>query len=130
MNYYLSNEFRNPHKVWKPNSVILNGNHPSIDELNITEYPPEFAECDKLAHNRMIMGSFRYGLIGRQNLDCYDTANECIRRVQRYIDGGKVNLELIVDALNMCKIEFYKGRKEGKQVISIDDGVHATSINN
>lgn len=90
--------------------------------------PKEFTEIIELADNRMHQGKFRYGPIQRQNLKNFDTANECIKRIQRYINGGKENLELIVDALNMCRIEFYKGKLEGKKVICIDDGEHAEEV--
>lgn len=87
--------------------------------------PEEFDEILKYADNRMLQGKFRYGPIQRQNLDNYDVAQECINRMQRYINDGRVNLEYIVDTLNMCRIEYYKGRKAGKKMIPIDDGIHA-----
>ena len=96
---------------------------PDYDILNQTQYPEEFKEIHKLAHNRMIMGAFRYGDINRQDLDNYDVASNIIIRAQRYIDDG--NLEHLVDAYNMVRIEYMKARRAGKQLIAIDDGEHA-----
>lgn len=127
-NYYFSNEFRAPHKVWKPIIVILNGKHPTFEELNKSQYPDEFRECDQYAHNRMIMGSFRYGLIERQSLLCYEPAKESIKRVNKYLKDG--NLEHLIDACNMIKIAYYRGKKFlGQRINSIDDGEHAKPIN-
>ena len=92
------------------------------------DLPKEFDEILSAANNRMHQGKFRYGPIKRQNLNNYDTVKECIRRLQRYIDGDRQNLELIVDALNMCRIEYYKGKLSGKSIISIDDEEHAEEI--
>lgn len=91
--------------------------------------PDEFTEIIRYADNRMHQGKFRYGKIKRQNLGNYDTAIECIKRIQKYILEGRNNLEYIVDALNMCRIEYYKGRLLGEQIIPIDDGEHAEEIN-
>jgi hypothetical protein len=122
-NYFLSNPFRAPHKCW-PIELIKINSMPNWDTLNKTEYPEEFAECDKLAHNRMIMGSFRYGLIGRQDLIKYNPAKEGIKRINKYLEDG--NLEHLVDACNMVKIAFFRGKKHlGQTVHSIDDGEHA-----
>lgn len=92
------------------------------------DLPEEFNEILKAADNRMHQGKFRYGPIKRQNLSNYDTVKECIRRMQRYIDGDRQNLELVVDAFNMCRIEFYKGKLAGKTIQSVDDGEHAQEI--
>lgn len=121
--FYLNNLWR-----WKCGLPELDkpksGNHPSYDELNISEYPSEFAECDQLAHNRMIMGSFRYGLVNRQELQKYNPAKECIKRIEKYLIDG--NLEHIVDACNMTKLAYLRGKKFLNQtLISIDDGDHA-----
>jgi hypothetical protein len=127
--YFLSNLFRAPHKCWNPikPALIRIGSMPDYDSLYKSEYPKEFAECDKLAHNRMIMGSFRYGLIARQSLIYYNPANECIKRINRYLDDG--NLEHLVDACNMIKLAFYRGKKFlGQKMFSVDDSEHAQPI--
>lgn len=90
------------------------------------ELPVEFDEILKAADLRMHQGKFRYGNIKRQNLVNYDTVKECIKRIGKYQTDG--NLEHIVDAFNMLRIEFYKGKISGKQLIPIDDGEHAKEI--
>lgn len=126
-NYYLSNEFRSPHKVWNSNSINLI-NHPSYEELDKSEYPDEFKECDQLAHNRMILGSFRYGLIKDQKFLKYNTPREGIKRIEKYLQDG--NLEHLVDALNMIKISFMVGKRfKGQKMNPIDDGEHAQPTN-
>jgi hypothetical protein len=97
-----------------------------------------------LADNRMKMGDYRYGRITRQNLDNYDTVKEFFKRLHKTrLDA---NLEHVVDAYNMLRIQYYKSKNffEVKHLIlhhfnhvllqayenewpliSIDDGEHA-----
>jgi len=122
LQFYLQNLWR-----WKCDLPEFNdsiGTHPSLSDLNISQYPPEFAECDKYAHNRMIMGSFRYGLIDRQDLKDYNPAKEAIKRIEKYLKDE--NLEHLVDANNMIKIAYFRGKKFLNQTMNpIDDGEHA-----
>jgi len=100
------------------------GNHRSFEELQLSEYPKEFEEIHILANNRMIMGSFRYGYVNRQDLNSYNTANEAHKRINKYqLDN---NLEHLIDAYNMVRLEFLAARRKGLSIISIDDGEHAT----
>ena len=85
-----------------------------------------YKEIDELTDNRIIMGTFRYGLITDQNFDNYDMLAETFNRVDRYKKDG--NLEHIVDAVNMLKLFFYWQRKNGGEFIAIDDGVHSEKI--
>lgn len=112
-------------KDYNKRDKLTPGSVTSIKE----DLPDEFEEILQAANVRMDMGRFRYGPIKRQSLENYDVAKECIKRIQRYIDGNRENLEHLVDAFNMCRIEFYKGKKAGKKIISIDDGEHAEEIN-
>lgn len=124
--------------------------------------PLQFIECDnfllnamkkedqeylkwfiQMADNRMMMGDYRYGAIYRQNLDGYNTINEFYRRLKHA--NKTLNLEYIIDAYNMFRIEVFK-RKSMKELLvekhkifffirysykhnwkltSIDDGIHA-----
>lgn len=121
--FYLSNLFRSPHKIW-PNKLKPLNSSPNFEELNISQYPDEFKKIHQYAHNRMIMGSFRYGVIERQDLNCYDTAKEAHKRLNKYEKDG--NLEHLIDAYNMIRIEYLKAKRSGHKLISIDDGEHAT----
>jgi hypothetical protein len=125
MNYFLSNPFRAPHKVWNPNKIELKyKSMPSLEEIRISQNPPEFDEIDQFAKNRMVFGSFRYGLMEKQSLDGYDHVNEIHKRVNLYEKDH--NLEHLVDALNMVKMSYRKGKLRGESMNPTDDGYHAT----
>jgi len=129
-----------------------------LKEGFLKQKPSEFYETDfifirnnndykltVLADNRMMMGDYRYGSIHRQNLNNYDTRSEFFRRLR--IAKDTKNLEYIVDAYNMLRIQYFKSKnineykdllrhhlyiiiekanKEKWELISIDDGIHAT----
>jgi len=84
---------------------------------------PEYREIVDLANNRFFQGQFRYGRHSLEIFLRYDTVKETYNRMRRYEKDG--NLEHLVDALNMIRIEYYKGKKSGKKMFSIDDGKHA-----
>jgi len=73
--------------------------------------------------NRMVMGAFRYGLLARHALDTYDLPREAFKRIEKYCYTQ--NLEYLVDAANMCMLEYTKASRQGKTLTSIDDGEHA-----
>lgn len=87
----------------------------------ISEWVPEFYQ---LMRNRLIMGSFRYETFEQKRAHPwkYDTAAEAIKRVQKYIETG--NTEHLVDAANMCLLEFEFGRHPNKHFSPVDDGEH------
>jgi len=125
-----------------------------IDEDLLQDYDPSdsntslfyfyLKEIIRLADNRMIMGDYRYGHITRQDLDNYDTQEEFFKRLK--IAKETKNLEYLVDAYNMLRIQYYKTKdkyeyqalkvhhlsiilntsyNEKWPLISIDDGEHA-----
>ena len=92
-----------------------------LKEGFLKQKPDKFSELDFLfgvnfynndiiilADNRMMMGDYRYGSILRQNLDNYDVYAEFFRRLK--IAKNTKNLEYIVDAYNMLRIEYYKNK--------------------
>ena len=87
-----------------------------------SEWSPVFYQ---LMRNRLVMGSFRYETFEdrRKKPRNYDTAEECVKRIRRYQKDG--NVEHLVDAANMCLIEFEFGNHPNKHFESVDDGVHA-----
>ena len=93
----------------------------TLDDLKETEWSPKF---EQLMRNRLIMGSFRYQPFAekRASFD-YDTASEAIDRIKRYQKDG--NTEHLVDAANMCLLEFEFGKHPKKHFSAIDDGKHA-----
>jgi len=91
-----------------------------LDDLrkNINE---ALKECRMYADNRLLMGAFRYGEITEQNFDNYDLIKECKKRIQLF--EKDLNYEHIIDALNMLRLKFYWGMKNGGRFEAIDDGV-------
>jgi hypothetical protein len=92
-----------------------------LQRRRISEWVPEFY---RLMRNRLIMGSFRYEPFEekRKHPWKYDTATEALVRIKRYQETG--NIEHLVDAANMCLLEFEFGNHPNKHFSPIDDGEH------
>ncbi len=105
--------------ILEPPTVSL-----SLARLRQSEWSPRF---EQLMRNRLIMGSFRYQPFEekRQTFD-YDCATEAILRIERYQNDG--NTEHLVDAANMCLLEFEFGNHPKKHFSSVDDGIHAKRL--
>ncbi len=95
-----------------------------LEQLRETEWSPYF---EQLMRNRLIMGAFRHKRF-EENRKAYNYANaeEAIIRINRYQTTG--NTEHLVDAANMCLLEFEFGQHPQKHFMSIDDGEHAEMI--
>lgn len=94
--------------------------HATLDELKRTEWSVPF---ELMMRNRMIVGSLRYGRLGKPDKPAYDRVGEAIRRLRLYEQTG--NDELLVDAANICMVEFLEGKHPKKHFVSVDDGQHA-----
>lgn len=94
---------------------------PAVAVLRKSEWVPEF---EKLMRQRVLMGAFRYELMAvkSEHFD-YDLATEAIVRIERFIKTG--NTEHLVDAGNMCMLEFEYSNHPNKHFASEDDGKHA-----
>jgi len=92
---------------------------PDLEQLKITENRDQF---NKFCSNRLIMGSFRYGAIKKQDYSRYDLSKEISIRVSRY-DKTK-NLEHLIDASNMCFLKYLDGKRKKHKFIATDDGEH------
>jgi len=97
----------------------------TMEDLRESEWSPQF---EKLMRNRLIMGSFRYQPFSEKRSKPwnYDMAGEAIKRVEKYKADG--NTEHLVDAANMCLLEFEFGSHPKKHFASIDDGDHAEEL--
>jgi hypothetical protein len=84
------------------------------------QWSPRF---EQLMRNRLVMGAFRYGLLGDPNKPQYDRVKEIHRRIDKYVETG--NLELLVDVANMALMEFEEGTRPKRHLNAVDDGEHA-----
>ena len=87
--------------------------------LYLSEWSPIF---EQYMRNRLVMGYFRYGPLYGQKKGIYDSVGGAIKRLQQYQREG--NDELLVDAANLCLVEFVKGCHPYKHFRAVDDGEH------
>ena len=87
------------------------------------------ARFTQLMRNRLEMGRFRYGplSVGR-----FDSVSSAIRRLETYRDADG-NLEHLVDAANLCLVEWIKARlglseHPSPRWAPTDDGRHSEVI--
>ena len=95
-----------------------------LTTLRLTQWSPRLEE---LARNRLIMGTFRYGDIRKQDYSKYNLPAEAKRRLDRYVASGTAgnrNLEHLVDAWNIVLLAFVHGETLGEKVTAQDDGLH------
>lgn len=92
-----------------------------LDRLTITQWCIEF---ERLMRNRLLIGRFRYGALQSQKKGAYDCVGSAIRRLEQYQESG--NLELLVDAANLCMVEFVNGDHPLRHFDAEDDGEHVT----
>ncbi len=103
---------------------------PSLKELLKTE---NHDEVWKLCNNRMLLGSFRYELLAQKEKDHrekghtgYNLVGEARIRIGLYEETG--NREHLLDAINMCAIEFRFPSHPEAHFKPTDDGHHAEKI--
>ena len=94
----------------------------TLEEIKESQSNKEF---EKLCENRMVLGYFRYGEI-KGNKSKYDNIGSAIIRLNKYIETG--NSEFLVDAVNLCMIEFTQENHPNFHFHSIDDGIHTKQI--
>lgn len=95
----------------------------SISELKELQWCVEFEELRK---NRMVLGTFRYGDYKAPTAKKYDRIGSAIKRLQKYQETG--NSEFLVDAANLCMIEFDVPNHKNAHFKSVDDGEHVKEI--
>lgn len=91
----------------------------SRDSLVASEWSAKF---ERLMRNRLLVGRFRYGRMDRADARDYDRVGSAIRRLERYQETG--NQEYLVDAANLCLLEFEHGTHPKRHFEAIDDGEH------
>lgn len=92
---------------------------PPLNELKLDQWCPEFEE---LMRNRLVMGSFRYGLLKNNSGSGFDSIGSALERLRLYRDTG--NQEHLVDAANLCLVEFQAETHPNVHMSATDDGIH------
>ena len=92
---------------------------PDLNSLRTTEWSAQF---EQLMRNRLVMGGIRYGLLHSANKPQYDRIASVIKRVTEYKATG--NMELLVDAANLCLLEFEEGNHPNRHFKAKDDAEH------
>ena len=92
-------------------------------ELRKSEWSPLF---ERLMRNRLLVGRFRYAKMGSPEKGSYDCVGSAIARLQRYQSSG--NLEHLVDAANLCLVEFEHGNHPERHFAAADDAEHVEKI--
>lgn len=88
----------------------------TYEELKRSEWSAEF---ERLMRNRLIMGAIRYGRLKAPGKPQYDRVASAIKRLAKYQETG--NQEFLVDAANLCVLEFEEGIHPKKHFGAIDE---------
>ncbi|MBF0253378.1 MAG: hypothetical protein HQL29_06130 [Candidatus Omnitrophica bacterium] len=95
-----------------------------INDLAQSEWSAEF---EQLMRNRLIMGAMRYGKLHEPGKAQYERTKSILRRISQYRVTG--NKELLVDAANLCMLEFEECHHPEAPFHAVDDGEHVDKIN-
>jgi len=87
--------------------------------LVASEWSPEF---ETLMRNRLLVGRYRYGRMDRTAERNYDRIDSAVKRLKNYQATG--NMEYLVDAANLCLMEFEHSEHPEKHFTAVDDGEH------
>jgi len=93
-----------------------------LPPLNFLRYTEWSEECDRLCRNRLLLGSYRYGLMNALDKPKYSRSLDIIQRMESYIDDG--NLEHLIDVRNLAMLEFEEGTHPKRHFSASDDGIH------
>jgi hypothetical protein len=126
LQFFLSNLWR-----WKCNLLEIEeefhdansyGSVPDIEQIKESQYNSLFV---KLMNNRMVMGFFRYGNKYTRKT-YYHYINAAKRRIVKYEETG--NLECLIDAANILRMEFDTPQNPKAYFKAEDDGEHSQNI--
>lgn len=104
--------------IFKPSKRM-----PELNVLKQTEWSPQF---EKLMRNRLIMGAIRYGCLGVKGKPRYDRITSMRQRLDLFEASG--NAEHLVDAANLCLLEFEEPNHPQFHFSACDDGIHTACI--
>ena len=102
---------------------IKYGTAPDVEDIAKHKFKDEFVV---LMRNRMVMGFFRYGYNDPKFVKKLDFITSAKERIGRYEKDG--NLEHLVDAANILRMEFEMPHHPNAHWESIDDGEHSHNI--
>ena len=94
-----------------------------IENMGITEWDVEF---EQLMKNRLLMGAMRYGKMRQDKKIQYNRVSSTIKRLNKYRADG--NKEHLVDAANLCLMEFVECHHPKAHFSAIDDGEHTKEL--
>jgi len=97
-------------------SGVVTRDIPDLSTLRETQWCNEFEE---LMRNRLVFGTFRYGVFGEKGKPVFDSVGSAIKRLQAYQDDG--NLEHLVDAANLCLVEYVEGQHPKRHFEASDE---------
>lgn len=103
----------------KDAGILVQDLLPSLDSLRRTEWSDL---CERLCRNRLLVGSYRYGLMNAPGKPKYSRSLDIIKRMELYIKDG--NLEHLIDIRNLAMLEFEEGTHSKRHFSASDDGVH------
>ena len=98
------------------------GSVPDVEQIKDLQYKSLFT---KLMDNRMIIGFFRYGNKHKRKT-YYHYINSAKRRIELYESTG--NLECLIDAANILRMEFDQPQHPKAYFKAEDDGEHSQNI--
>jgi len=91
-------------------------------DLSRSEWSAQF---EAAMRSRLVMGALRYGPLGDGNKPSYDRIAAAIKRLQKFV--GTQELDLLVDAANLCLVEFVEGKSTLRHWSRGDSDDHVTS---
>jgi hypothetical protein len=108
---------------------------PELEELPVHRFTVEqadeetwspFPDLIEMMRRRILMGIYRHGSYQDPNQPKYDRVSSALARLKLYQEMG--NGEYLLDAANLCLIEFVKRTHPKFHFTATDDGVHAEIV--
>jgi hypothetical protein len=111
-------------KLKQQGTPVFDGGHLSWASLRYTEWCPEF---ERHMRDRLMMGHFRYGAFQDPFKKPFKQVESAIKRLKSYLDPDDPqygNAELLVDAANLCMVEWKHPNNPAFHFNATDDGEH------